>query len=176
MPLNGPAAHAARVVVTGGGSAGHVVPALPVIEALRGLGCSVDFIGRKSRLERELVEPLGVPYHGIRTGKFRRYLSFENLLDCFRIPVGIWQAWRTLGRLRPDVVFSKGGYVSLPVVVGAWLPGRRRRPRVGLDARAREPPERAVRQGGVRELRDDDLRQSAGRRHGYAVAASVDCR
>ena len=115
------AAQAARVVVTGGGSAGHVVPALPVIEALRGLGCTVDFIGSRSRLEKELIEPLGVSYHGIRTGKLRRYLSFENLLDCFRIPVGIWQAWRTLGRLRPDVVFSKGGYVSFPVVVGAWL-------------------------------------------------------
>ena len=112
-----------RVVVTGGGSAGHVVPALPVIEALRGLGCSVDFIGSTSALERDLVEPLGVPYHGIRTGKLRRYLSIENLIDCFRIPVGIWQAWRTLGRLRPDVVFSKGGYVSFPVVVGAWLRG-----------------------------------------------------
>lgn len=121
MPLSVPAADAARVVVTGGGTAGHVVPALPVIEALRGLGCPVDFIGSKSRLERDLIEPLGVPYHGIRTGKLRRYLSFENLLDCFRIPVGIWQAWRKLGRLRPDVVFSKGGYVSFPVVVGAWL-------------------------------------------------------
>ena len=115
------AAQAARVVVTGGGSAGHVVPALPVIEALRGLGCTVDFIGSRSRLEKELIEPLGVSYHGIRTGKLRRYLSFENLLDCFRIPVGIWQAWHALGRLRPDVVFSKGGYVSFPVVVSAWL-------------------------------------------------------
>ena len=121
MPLSASAGHAARVVVTGGGSAGHVVPALPVIEALHGLGCPVDFIGSRSRLEQELVEPLGVPYHGIRTGKLRRYLSFENLVDCFRVPLGTWQAWRILGRLRPDVVFSKGGYVSFPVVVGAWL-------------------------------------------------------
>ena len=127
MSLNRPNAAAwanpARVVVTGGGSAGHVVPALPVIEALRARGCTVDFIGSTSALERDLVEPLGVPYHGIRTGKLRRYLSVENVIDCFRIPIGIWQAWRQLGRLRPDVVFSKGGYVSFPVVVGAWLRG-----------------------------------------------------
>ena len=113
----------ARVVVTGGGSAGHVVPAIPVIEALRRFGCDVDFIGSTSALERELIDPLGVPYHGIRTGKLRRYLSIENLIDCFRVPLGIWQAWRRIGRLRPDVVFSKGGYVAFPVVVGAWLRG-----------------------------------------------------
>ena len=113
----------AGVVVTGGGTAGHVVPALPVIETLLGRGCAVHFVGSNSNLERELVAPLGVPYHGIRTGKLRRYVSFANLLDCFRIPVGIWEAWRLLGRLRPEVVFSKGGYVSFPVVVAAWLRG-----------------------------------------------------
>ena len=113
----------ARVVVTGGGSAGHVVPAIPVIEALGGMGCHVEFIGSTGDLERRLIEPLGVRCHGIRTGKLRRYLSFENLVDCVRVPLGIWQAWRIVGRLRPDVVFSKGGYVSFPVVVGAWLRG-----------------------------------------------------
>ena len=128
MPLTGAAPEASRsrpggVVVTGGGSAGHVVPALPVIEALLAMGCTVDFIGSRSALEKELVAPLGVAHYAISTGKLRRYFSVENLLDCFRIPVGIWQAWRRLGDLRPTVVFSKGGYVSFPVVVAAWLRG-----------------------------------------------------
>lgn len=110
-----------RVVATGGGSAGHVVPAMPVILRLLADGCEVHFIGSASGLEERLVAPLGVAYHGVRTGKLRRYFSLQNLADCFRIPLGIWQAWRLLGRLRPQVVFSKGGFVSFPVVVGAWL-------------------------------------------------------
>jgi hypothetical protein len=60
-------------------------------------------------------------FYGIASGKLRRYLSRENLADAFRVLAGIWQAWRLLGRLRPDVVFSKGGFVSFPVVLAAWL-------------------------------------------------------
>ncbi len=118
-----PLAAGARVVVTGGGSAGHVVPALPVVEALLTRGCEVHFVGGMGGLERDLLAPFAVVYHGIRTGKLRRYLSLDNLIDCFRVPLGVWEAWRLLGRLRPAVVFSKGGYVSFPVVVGAWLRG-----------------------------------------------------
>ena len=112
-----------RVVVAGGGSAGHVVPALPVIERLLAGGCEVHFIGGVSGLEEGLVARLGVAYHGIRTGKLRRYFSWQNLADCFRIPLGVWQAWRLLRRIRPEVMFSKGGFVSFPAVVGAWLNG-----------------------------------------------------
>jgi len=108
-------------MVTGGGSAGHVVPALPVIEALLEGGAEVHFVGGTSGLEERLVLPLGVAYHGIQTGKLRRYFSMTNLADAFRIPLGIWQAWRLVRRLRPGVVFSKGGFVSFPVVIGAWL-------------------------------------------------------
>ena len=110
-----------RVVVTGGGTAGHVVPALPVVEALLAAGSTVHFVGSTSGLEEALVTPLGIPFHGIQTGKLRRYFSLENLLDALRVPLGVWQAWRLLRRLRPAVVFSKGGFVSFPVVVGAWL-------------------------------------------------------
>ncbi len=110
-----------RVVVTGGGSAGHVVPALPVIERLLELGSEVHFVGSTSGLEERLVAPIGVVYHAIATGKLRRYFSFANLLDALRIPLGVWQAWRLVRRLRPEVVFSKGGFVSFPVVLGAWL-------------------------------------------------------
>ena len=111
------------VVITGGGTAGHVVPALPVAEALLEAGSAVHFVGSTSGLEERLVAPLGIPYHGIQAGKLRRYFSFENFVDGLRVPLGIVQAWRLLARLRPAVVFSKGGFVSFPVVVGAWLNG-----------------------------------------------------
>ncbi len=110
-----------RVVVAGGGSAGHVVPALPVMEALGRQGVEVHFVGGLNGIERRLATPSATAYHGITTGKLRRYFSLQNLVDCFRVPVGVWQAWRLLGRLRPQVVFSKGGFVSFPVVLGAWL-------------------------------------------------------
>ena len=109
------------VVVTGGGTAGHVLPALPVAQALLRAGSSVHFIGSTSGLEERLVATLDIPYLGIQTGKLRRYFSFENFVDALRVPVGIVQAWRMLARIRPVVVFSKGGFVSFPVVVGAWL-------------------------------------------------------
>ena len=111
------------VVITGGGTAGHVIPALPVVEALLEAGSSVHFVGSPRGPERSLVVPLGIPFHGVQAGKLRRYFSFENFLDALRIPVGIAQAWRLLARIRPAVVFSKGGFVSFPVVVGAWLKG-----------------------------------------------------
>ena len=125
MPLTGERAPSplARVVATGGGTAGHVVPTLPVIESLRAEGAEVHFIGGVGGLEAGLVAPLGIPYHAITTGKLRRYFSLRNVADCVRVPVGVWQAWRLLGRLRPDVVFSKGGFVSFPVALGAWLRG-----------------------------------------------------
>lgn len=111
------------MVITGGGTAGHVIPSLPVAQALVAAGSAVHFVGGTSGLEERLVAPLGIPFHGIQTGKLRRYFSFENFIDALRIPVGIGQAWRLLGRIQPAVVFSKGGFVSFPVVVGAWLRG-----------------------------------------------------
>lgn len=112
-----------RVVVTGGGTAGHVVPAIPIVEALSARGCEVHFVGGLDGPERSLVANLPATYHGVRTGKLRRYLSVQNLLDCFRIPLGVFQAWRLLRRIAPDVVFSKGGFASFPAVLGAWLNG-----------------------------------------------------
>lgn len=116
-------------MVTGGGTAGHVLPALPVVETLLARGVDVHFVGGRSGFEERLVTPLNAPrgdaprltYHGIATGKLRRYFSLANLADAFRVPLGVWQAWRLIGRVRPDVVFSKGGFVSFPVVLSAWL-------------------------------------------------------
>ncbi len=107
--------------MVGGGSAGHVLPAVPVIEALERDGVEVSFVGTTIGLEARLIEPLGVAYHGIASGKLRRYWSWRNVTDVGRVLAGLFQSWRLLGRLRPDVVFSKGGFVSLPVVVAAWL-------------------------------------------------------
>ena len=110
-----------RVLFTGGGSAGHVVPCLPLMEALRARAVAVFFVGSRSGLEERLVAPLDVRFFGIDTGKLRRYWSIENLLDVARIARGLVQAWRVLRRVHPDVVFSKGGFVSFPTVVAAWL-------------------------------------------------------
>jgi len=110
-----------HLLCTGGGTAGHVIPAIPVIERARAEGVRVSFVGSRSGLEAKLLADVDVDYHGIASGKLRRYLSRENLADVFRVAAGVWQAWRLLGRLRPDVVFSKGGFVSFPVVFAAWL-------------------------------------------------------
>lgn len=110
-----------RAVVTGGGSAGHVVPTLPVIEALQARNWNISYIGSNSGLEEQLVAPLGVSYFGVRPGKLRRYWSFDNIVDAFRVPLSVVRVFGILGRIRPDVVFSKGGFVAFPVVVAAWL-------------------------------------------------------
>ena len=109
------------VVVTGGGTAGHVIPAKPIIETLLHQGAEVTFIGSTSGLEEQLVKDLDVQFNSITTGKLRRYLSLQNLLDFFRVPFGILQSVMLLIRNRPQVVFSKGGYVAFPVVFAAWL-------------------------------------------------------
>jgi UDP-N-acetylglucosamine--N-acetylmuramyl-(pentapeptide) pyrophosphoryl-undecaprenol N-acetylglucosamine transferase len=108
-------------VCTGGGTAGHVVPAIPIMTRARERGARVSFIGSRSGLEERLLAAEAVDCYGISAGKLRRYVSLENAVDVFRVIAGIWQAFWLLGRLAPDVVFSKGGYVSLPVVVAAWL-------------------------------------------------------
>ena len=108
-------------MITGGGTAGHVIPSFPVIERLLADGLQVSFIGSTSGFEERLVEDLDVRFYGITTGKLRRYFSLENVLDVFRVFVGIQQAFALIRRLKPVVVFSKGGYVAFPVVVAAWM-------------------------------------------------------
>ena len=109
------------IVFTGGGTAGHVLPTKPVISQFQARGDRVVFVGSKSGLERQLVADWGVEFNEITTGKLRRYLSFENLIDAFRVPIGIVQAWTLLLKFKPNAVFSKGGYVAFPVVFAAWL-------------------------------------------------------
>jgi UDP-N-acetylglucosamine--N-acetylmuramyl-(pentapeptide) pyrophosphoryl-undecaprenol N-acetylglucosamine transferase len=98
-----------------------VTPNLALLPALEARGFEVQYVGSRSGIERRLAREAGLPFHAVRTGKLRRYLSFENLVDPFRIVLGIFEAAFLVRRLRPSVVFSKGGFVGVPVVVGAWL-------------------------------------------------------
>jgi len=109
------------ILLTGGGSAGHVTPNLALAQALIERGYDVHYAGRTEGIERDLIAPTGLPYHGLSAGKLRRYLSLENLTDIARIAKGSVDAWRIVRRVKPTLVFSKGGFVSCPVVWAAWL-------------------------------------------------------
>ena len=108
-----------KIVLTGGGTAGHVTPNLALVPLLEEQGYSIHYIGSKTGMEKKLVEDAGIPYKGISSGKLRRYFDIKNFTDPFRVIRGIGEARRTLRALRPDVVFSKGGFVSVPVVLAA---------------------------------------------------------
>lgn len=112
-----------RIILTGGGTAGHVTPNLALIPKLVELGFEVHYIGRKSGIERELVEKTDVPYFGISAGKLRRYFDLRNISDIFLVGAGFVQSLFLVRKLRPHVVFSKGGFVSCPLVWAAWLNG-----------------------------------------------------
>lgn len=110
-----------KIVFTGGGTAGHVTPNMALIEKLRGEGWDISYIGSYDGIEKGLIEGMGIPYYGISSGKLRRYIDLKNLSDPFKVLHGLDQAVRLLRKLKPDVVFSKGGFVSVPVVVAAGL-------------------------------------------------------
>src|SRR5699024_8916272 len=113
-----------RILLTGGGTAGHVIVNLALIPEFRRDGWSIDYIGSKTGIERKLIEASdGVTYHPISTGKLRRSLSTEHLKDPFKVFKGTFEAWRIIGKCKPDVLFSKGGFVSLPAVLAAKLRG-----------------------------------------------------
>ena len=109
------------VVLTGGGTAGHVTPNLALLPVLRERGWEVVYVGSRDGIERRLATEAGLAYRGVHSGKLRRYASWENLVDPFRIALGVVEAFFVLRRIRPHAVFSKGGFVAVPVVVGAWL-------------------------------------------------------
>ncbi|WP_454781218.1 undecaprenyldiphospho-muramoylpentapeptide beta-N-acetylglucosaminyltransferase [Legionella sp. WA2022007384] len=109
------------IVFTGGGTAGHVAPNLALIHEFSHKSWEIAYIGSAHGIEKQMIEPLKIPFYGISSGKLRRYLSLKNLLDPFKIVVGIVQSFFLLNKLKPDVVFSKGGFVAFPVVLGAWL-------------------------------------------------------
>jgi UDP-N-acetylglucosamine--N-acetylmuramyl-(pentapeptide) pyrophosphoryl-undecaprenol N-acetylglucosamine transferase len=108
-----------KIVLTGGGTAGHVTPNIALIPFLKEAGYVISYIGSYNGIEKKLIEELNIPYYGISTGKFRRYFDIKNLTDPFRVLRGMSQARKLMKKLRPDVVFSKGGFVAVPVVRGA---------------------------------------------------------
>lgn len=108
-----------KIVMTGGGTAGHVTPNIALFDSLQKDGYEIHYIGSYEGIEKGLIENKKIPYYGISSGKFRRYRSWKNLTDPFRVLHGFFQARCLLGRIRPNVVFSKGGFVSVPVVMAA---------------------------------------------------------
>lgn len=108
-----------HIVLTGGGTAGHVTPNIALISRLKEQGYQISYIGSYNGIEKTLIEELGIPYHGISSGKLRRYFDLKNFTDPFRVLKGFSEARKLLKQLKPDVVFSKGGFVTVPVVVAA---------------------------------------------------------
>ena len=116
-----------RIILTGGGTAGHVTPNIALLPRLKELGYDVHYIGSYDGIEKDLITPFGIPYHGISSGKLRRYFSVKNFTDPFRVLKGFSEAQRLIKTLKPDVIFSKGGFVSVPVVLAG---GRRHVPTI----------------------------------------------
>lgn len=108
-----------RIVLTGGGTAGHVTPNIALMPSLKQQGFDIQYIGSYDGIEKKLIEELDIPYYGISSGKLRRYFDLKNFTDPFRVVKGYFQARSILKKLKPDIVFSKGGFVTVPVVQAA---------------------------------------------------------
>ena len=110
-----------KIIFTGGGTAGHVTPNLALIAQLQPAGWEIFYLGSKNGIEYQLTKNIAVKYYAIFTGKLRRYFSWRNFSDFFKIIIGICQAFFLCRKIKPQVIFSKGGFVAFPVVIGAWL-------------------------------------------------------
>ncbi|MGL4452616.1 MAG: undecaprenyldiphospho-muramoylpentapeptide beta-N-acetylglucosaminyltransferase [Sarcina sp.] len=110
-----------KIIMTGGGSAGHVTPNIALMPKLRELGFEIKYIGSKKGIEKEIIEKEGIPYYKISSGKVRRYFDLKNFTDPLKVVKGIGDALRILGKEKPDVVFSKGGFVTVPVIIAASM-------------------------------------------------------
>lgn len=108
-----------HIILTGGGTAGHVTPNIAMIPTLKEQGYKISYIGSHEGIEKKLIEELGIPYYSISSGKLRRYFDWKNLSDPFKVLKGYHDSRKLLKKLKPDVVFSKGGFVTVPVVLAA---------------------------------------------------------
>ncbi len=108
-----------KIILTGGGTAGHVTPNIALIPGLKERGYEITYVGSHTGIERELIEKENIPYEAISSGKLRRYLDLKNLSDPAKVVRGYFQARGLIRRIKPNIVFSKGGYVSVPVVLAA---------------------------------------------------------
>ena len=110
-----------KIILTGGGTAGHVTPNIALLPGLKEAGFEILYIGSYEGIEKRLIEREGIEYRGISTGKLRRYFDVKNFTDPFRVLMGFREASKIIKEFQPDVVFSKGGYVSVPVVRAAGM-------------------------------------------------------
>ena len=108
-----------KIILTGGGTAGHVTPNIALMPKLKELGYEIHYIGSYEGIEKQLIEQQNIPYYGISSGKLRRYFDIKNFSDPFKVLKGYAQARRLIKRIAPDVIFSKGGFVSVPVILAA---------------------------------------------------------
>lgn len=110
-----------KIIFTGGGTAGHVTPNIALIKKFQQEGWDIYYIGSNDGIEKQLISEIKIPFFSIANGKLRRYFSWQNFIDPFKIFFGILQAFFLCLKLKPNVIFSKGGFVSFPVVVAGWL-------------------------------------------------------
>lgn len=108
-----------KIILTGGGTAGHVTPNIALIPELEKRGYEIHYIGSKDGIEKKLMEDFDIPYYGISSGKLRRYFDVKNFTDPVRIIKGYSEAAKLIKKIEPDVIFSKGGFVTVPVVLAA---------------------------------------------------------
>ncbi|MGL6200264.1 MAG: undecaprenyldiphospho-muramoylpentapeptide beta-N-acetylglucosaminyltransferase [Lachnospiraceae bacterium] len=108
-----------RIILTGGGTAGHVTPNIALMPRLKEYDYDIHYIGSYNGMEKELIEKFDIPYHGISSGKLRRYFSLQNFTDPFRVVKGFGEANKLIKSLKPNVIFSKGGFVTVPVAYAA---------------------------------------------------------
>ncbi|MFA9398294.1 MAG: undecaprenyldiphospho-muramoylpentapeptide beta-N-acetylglucosaminyltransferase [Clostridiaceae bacterium] len=110
-----------KIILTGGGSAGHVTPNLALVPKLKKSGYEILYIGSNNGIEKEIIEKNNIRYKSISTGKLRRYMDIKNFSDPFKVIKGVYEAYKIIKVEKPDVIFSKGGFVSVPVVIGGKL-------------------------------------------------------
>ncbi len=108
-----------KIILTGGGTAGHVTPNIALLPSLKKAGYDIFYIGSYEGIEKKLIEEQNIPYYGISSGKLRRYLDIKNFTDPFRVLKGFSEAKKLIKQIKPDILFSKGGFVSVPVVFAA---------------------------------------------------------
>lgn len=110
-----------KILLTGGGTAGHVTPNIALLPHLKDAGYEISYVGSYNGMEKELIEAQNIPYYGISSGKLRRYFDPKNFSDPFKVIKGLGQAIRLIHKLKPNVIFSKGGFVSVPVILAARI-------------------------------------------------------
>jgi len=110
-----------KIIMTGGGTAGHVTPNLALVPRLKEEGFEIKYIGSKDGIEKEIIKDAKIPYYEISSGKLRRYFDIKNFTDPFKVMRGVIEANKILKKEKPNIVFSKGGFVAVPVVIAASM-------------------------------------------------------